>query len=109
MILPFFVKMCRIWEALQRRYEKMKEKKVPKQMFDLLAEIFKENRKGLKFMLGEKAIIITEINNETVEIRIEFDCLINNKEKLLILQAINEAIPVLAVSFNELQIKFPSF
>jgi len=89
------------------------QKKIPKEIFDLLAEIFKDDRKddrkGLKFMLGEKAIIITEINNETVEIRIEFDCLINNKEKLLILQAINEAIPVLAVSFNELQIKFPPF
>ena len=85
------------------------QKKIPKEIFDLLAEIFKDDRKGLKFMLGEQAIIITEIDNETVEVRIEFDCLMNNKQKLLILQAINEAIPVLAVCFNELQIKFLFF
>lgn len=83
--------------------------KISKATFEVLRTIFKEENRPLKLSLGEKATIESEIQDETIELRIEFDVLMNNKDKISVIEAINKVIPIKAICFEDIIVKFPSF
>jgi len=83
--------------------------KINKTTFELLNTIFKEENRPLKLLLGEKATIESEIQEETVELKIEFDVLMNNKDKISVIEAINKVMPIKAICFEDIIVKFPFF